>query len=66
MTTLEKETMKQALREIIHEDKDLFKAMMRELLEEEAKASAPGRQDKVDTIIERDFKRYENVFKALA
>ena len=66
MTTLEKDDIKQALRELIQEDKDLFKAMLREILEEEAKYSASDRQVKVDAIIQRDFERYKNVFKALA
>ncbi|MBD2757613.1 hypothetical protein [Spirosoma validum] len=66
MTTLEKETIKQALRELIHEDKDLFKAMLREILEEDSKPSVSDRQAKVDAIIQRDFERYKNVFKALA
>lgn len=66
MTSLEKDTVKQALREVLREDKEFFKTILREILEEETRTSDSERQVKVDAIIRRDFERYKNVFKALA
>ena len=66
MTTLEKEDIKQALRELIREDKGIFKAILKEVIEDELKAAEPNRRTKIEAIIRQDFERYKNVFKALA
>lgn len=65
MITLGKEDIKQALREVIQEDRVFVKTILKEL-PEEAVAIEPDRQAKVDAIIRRDFERYKKVFKALA
>lgn len=64
MTTTDKEEVKVIIREMIQENKSFFKEIIREILEEET--NQPDRKAKIDAIIKRDFKRYENVFKALA
>ncbi|WP_155297372.1 hypothetical protein [Spirosoma aerolatum] len=64
MTTTEKEEVKGIIREMMQENKDFFKDIIREIIEEDTGRS--DRKAKIDAIIKRDFKRYENVFKALA
>ncbi|WP_020596364.1 hypothetical protein [Spirosoma panaciterrae] len=64
MTATEKEEVKGIIREMMHENKDFFKDIIREIIEEDTSRS--DRKAKIDAIIKRDFKRYENVFKALA
>ncbi len=73
MSTLEKKEIKEAIREIMQEDKVFFKTLLREIIEEpaqEAKSAetepVPGRAERIDATIYRDFERYKNVFKALA
>lgn len=69
MTTLEKEEMKEMIREIIREDKTFFRSLLHELVDESVKGQTgpePDRAEKVDAIIRRDFERYKAVFKALA
>lgn len=68
MTTFNKEQLKQALKEIMSEDKAFFKELMTDFLEKETQEEKnnPERQEKIDTIIKKDFQRYHNVFKGLA
>lgn len=66
MTAFEKEELKGVVREMMREDKNFFRNIVREILEEDLKSSEPDRRAKIDAIIKRDFARYENVFKALA
>ncbi|GAB4037825.1 hypothetical protein [Spirosoma gilvum] len=64
MTPTEKEEVKGIIREMMQENKAFFKDIIREIVQEDTAQS--DRKAKVDAIIKRDFKRYENVFKALA
>jgi endonuclease III len=71
MTALEKNELKEAIREIIREDKHFIKDILRELIEEPTQEQPQttrllDRAEKVDAIIRRDFERYKHVFKALA
>jgi hypothetical protein len=66
MTALDKENLKDIVRELMQEDKEFLKDIIREIILEETNSSQIDRKAKIDTIIKRDFRRYENVFKALA
>ena len=66
MTALDREEVKGIVREIMQENKGFFKDIVREIILEDTDAYQSDRKAKIDTIIKRDFKRYENVFKALA
>lgn len=68
MTTLNKEQLKQTLREIMSEDKAFLKELMADFLEVETQEEQNNaeRQAKIDAIIKKDFQRYHNVFKGLA
>ena len=66
MTALEREEVKSIVRKLMQENKEFFKDIVREIILEDAEAPQPDRKAKIDAIIKRDFKRYENVFKALA
>ncbi len=66
MTSLEKEAVKQVIRELLQEDKTLLKAIVKEVIEDELKGAEPDRKAKIEAIIRRDFERYHDVFKALA
>ena len=52
---LDRETLKIAIREILIEDRELLRDIIKDLLEEEARILA-----------KKQFKKYANVFKALA
>lgn len=71
MTTLEKNDLKEAIREIVKEDKIFFRELLQELLAEtihqkKLPEQEENRAERFDAIIKRDFERYKNVFKALA
>ncbi|GAB3952830.1 hypothetical protein GCM10028805_35460 [Spirosoma harenae] len=66
MTALDREEVKSIVRELMQENKDFFKDIVREIIQEDTETSQLDRKAKIDAIVKRDFKRYENVFKALA
>ncbi len=60
---LDKSIVKQALRELIQEEPELFKKMLLETAIEEAKTS---QDTDFEALIRKNFNRYEETFKALA
>jgi hypothetical protein len=68
-TLTEKDTVKAALIELIEERPELFKAILKEIIAE-GKADSlfdeEAHLQELDTIITKDFKRFDKVFKALA
>lgn len=62
-TVLDKNVVKQALRELIQEEPELFKKMLMETVVEEVKTS---QDSDFEELIRKNFNRYEATFKALA
>jgi hypothetical protein len=62
-TVLDKNVVKQALRELIQEEPELFKKMLMEAVVEEVKTS---QDSDFEELIRKNFNRYEATFKALA
>lgn len=60
---LDKDIIKQALRELIQEEPELFKKMWVETVVEEAKTY---QGTDFEELIRKNFNRYEETFKALA
>lgn len=60
---LDKSIVKQALRELIQEEPELFKKM---LLETVIKAAKTSQDTGFEALIRKNFNRYEETFKALA
>ena len=66
---VDRETLKELVKEILIEDTNLFKELIKEILlenqviisEEQAK-----RRQKIESMIEEDFEKYDSVFKDLA
>ena len=66
---LDRTTLKSILREILNEDINLFKEVIRELLIENqviASKEQELRRQKLEMMINEDFDNYDDVFKALA
>ena len=69
MNPIDKETLKEIVKEILVEDSKLFKELIKEILienqviisEEQGK-----RREKIESMIEEDFEKYDSVFKDLA
>ena len=59
---LEKELIKQALRELIQEEPAIFKGFLRDILTE---SSEMLEQKQFDTFVQNNFKRFDETFKAL-
>ena len=66
---IDRAVLKATIREILIEDSDVFRAVIREVLAEteiptiQAKTE---RQQKIERLIKSDFDKYDEVFKALA
>jgi len=66
---LDRATLKSVLKKILKEDINLFKEVLKEILAENQVISSENQADrrkKIESIINDDFTRYEDVFKALA
>jgi hypothetical protein len=63
IAVLDKNIVKQALRELIQEEPELFKKMWVETVVEEAKTY---QETDFEELIRKNFNRYEETFKALA
>lgn len=61
-TVLDKETVKEALRELIREEPDAFKTLLKEVFIEEQ----INRKEKFDQLLMENFERYDETFRALA
>ena len=62
-TVLDKSVVKQALRELIQEEPELFEKMLVKTAGDEAKNSQNA---EFEALIRKNFDRYEATFKALA
>ena len=60
--TLDKNTVKEALRELIHEEPETFKEMLKEIMAEEVRSS----DNEFEQLIQRNFQRFDATFRALA
>ncbi|MFN3848283.1 MAG: hypothetical protein ACK4NY_02590 [Spirosomataceae bacterium] len=58
---VDKELVKQALKELIIEDSDYFKKIIKELISE-----ANNEDEELEFLIKKNFKRFDETFKALA
>ncbi|GHB88140.1 hypothetical protein [Persicitalea jodogahamensis] len=61
-TVLDKETVKEALRELIHEEPDTFKTLLKEIFTEENS----GNDEEFDRLLKENFEKYGDTFRALA
>lgn len=69
MTVLEKKQIKEVLWELMIENKDFFKEIIKEVILEkiaEVEQDEETRNQKIEAIIKKDFQRYKKVFEALA
>lgn len=57
-----KDMVKEALRELIHEEPETFKEMLKEIMAEGVRSS----DDEFEQLIQRNFQRFDATFKALA
>jgi len=66
---LDRSILKSVLKEILKEDLSLFKEVLKEILAENQVISSENQADrraKIESIINDDFTKFEDVFKALA
>ncbi len=65
---LDRAELKIAIREILTEDRELLRDIMKELLEDEVRSNQSSEisEDEVRLLAKKQFKKYANVFKALA
>lgn len=61
-TVLNKEVVKEALRELIQEEPDVFKTMLKEILSEEQGIS----DEEFEQLLKKNFDRFGDTFRALA
>lgn len=65
---IDKAILKTVVKEILIEDRELLKDIMKELLADEVRAheSSTIGDEEIRLLAKRQFKKYANVFKALA
>lgn len=65
---LDRAELKIAIKEILTEDRELLRDIMKELLEEEVRTNESSEisEEEARLLAKRQFKKYANVFKALA
>lgn len=59
---LDKNIVKEALRELLHEEPETFKKLLKEVLSEEAEATT----EEFELLIQKNFQRFDATFRALA
>ena len=68
--TINKEMLKAALKELIQEDPSILTSSLRELIHESTTSAstetAEQRRDRIQSLIQKDFDKYDDVFRALA
>jgi hypothetical protein len=57
-TVLDKDAIKEALRELIHEDKSIFKSILLDILQDE--------ELEFNRILKKHYSRFDETFRALA
>ncbi len=60
--TIDKNVVKEALRELIREEPDTFKSMLREILTQPTNST----DDEFEQLIQQNFQRFDATFRALA
>ncbi len=65
---LDRAELKIAIKEILTEDRELLRDIMKELLEEEVRTNESSEisEEEARLLAKRQFKKYANVFRALA
>ena len=69
LENIKKEELKILIKEIIKEDRNLFKEIIKEILIENQiiiSSEQAARKKKLEAMINEDFDKYDDVFKALA
>lgn len=61
--TIDKNMLKQALRELIHEEPVTFKTLLKEILKEEQNQTS---DKEFEMLISKNFERFGDTFRALA
>lgn len=61
--TIDKNMLKQALRELIHEEPVTFKTLLKEILKEEQNQTS---NKEFEMLISKNFERFGDTFRALA
>lgn len=64
-SNIDRDQLKNVLKEILEENPNYFKKILAEILEEK-KSRSEDRTAKIRGFIEEDFDKYDDVFKALA
>jgi hypothetical protein len=59
---VDKNIVKEALRELIHEEPDTFKKLLKEILAEQT----PSEEDDFERLLQKNFQRFDATFRALA
>lgn len=62
---INKTTLKSVIKEVLEENPSLLKEVIQELIQEH-QANATLSHQEIDQLIDEDFEKYEEVFKALA
>jgi hypothetical protein len=65
-TVIDKDMLKEALRELIEQEPSTFKNMLKEIMNEEAQLSENELDVKSALLLQKNFNRYAATFKALA
>ena len=60
--TLDKNIVKEALRELIQEEPETFKKLLKEVLAEETASVS----DEFEQLVQKNFQRFDATFRALA
>lgn len=62
---IDKTTLKSVIKEVLEENPSLLKKVVQELIQER-QANTTLSDQEIDQLIDEDFEKYEEVFKALA
>lgn len=68
-TVLDKDIVKQALRELIREEPATFRTLLKEVFVEEQISEAEEqicRKEKFDQLLKKNFQRFDKTYRALA
>lgn len=63
---VDKTTLKAAIKEILLEDKTILKEVLQEIFVESRTETKEERLKRMEKLIDEDFDKYDEVFKALA
>lgn len=66
ITISDPQQLKEVVLDVLKENPDILKAAIKELLEPIAEEAPGARKERMRALIQQDFDRYEEVFKALA